>query len=231
MKFTAQQILIYIFISFFGLSQETQLEFNFYTLEERFGVFEVTNDKDTSIVIGGYLLKDDTIYFKEIQGVLIENRSFHALNMSMNYSNKTEVAYPSHIIPDKITSMFYYLGGLNEVVHFDEFDYILDDSLRINYNNKNRFDTMHYVSFVPRQYTNFRIEAENMKSNNLFIGNPYFLMRTRKNKKKKSALMIPDFWLFEFNVYFSDIKFDFDLKNTVGDILRLGNRDYTIIFN
>jgi len=88
-------------------------------------------------------------------------------------------------------------------------------------------DTVYYIPYTPASYDS--IAFENNKFSHHFI-NPW--LKGRKKRKHIEQMVRPmDFINFDYVVYSSIIKFDFDLKQLIGHYVLINGITYSIVFD
>ena len=204
-------------------SQSNSLEYQFRVINDSIGVFELWNSTNSTFLVGKVEFHGDTLYFHEFQDTVVLRSSVHGVNTTVE---NQKIGVPSYVQKNQIASKFYYLGNKNKLVHFSQFDYGIDDELVFSYRNDDVRDTLHYLDFTPDRYEHFELA-----NNGKLLSTIRVNLRNPGGKRKGSKHLeeeILDFWLFEFDVYYSDNSPAIDIHDMTNGVVNLGNRLYIL---
>ena len=207
-------------------AQGDSLSYHFYTLDDRYGVFQINETNgDTSYIVGiiNIPVSLDTVYFTElVDTVILESGGMAGINTDPieGVAPPKKIKFESNVI----TSKFMFLGGKHDLLSFKELKYVLHDSLTIFFNQEKEGDTLHMVDFTPTEFLDIRIENDNMKSDR-FTHRNYAPAHTRK--KNVSGML--DHIYFKFDAYCSKNPNNIDVRSLTRGKVMLGRRSYVLV--
>lgn len=204
-----------------GLGQSKPIEYQFRVINDSIGVFELWNSTDSTFLVGKVDFRGDTLYFHEFQDTVVLRSSVHGVNTTVE---NQKIGVPSYVQKNHIASKFYYLGNKNKRVHFSQFDYGIDDEFVFSYRNDDVRDTLHYLDFTPDRYQCFELfkSGKLLSTIRVNLRNPGGKRKGTKHFEEE----ILDFWLFEYDVYYSDTSPAIDIYDVTDGVVNMGNRLY-----
>lgn len=186
-------------------SQVISYDIHFQTYNDTIGVFEISNLKDTSIIVGHVNFKDDTLYFKEYSDTLI-----HLLKTSGANTTIEGVGIPAHVKSKHIGTKFYFLGKKDALVHISAFKYKTDGGVELTYRNDADSDIMHYLPFEPFKFNTIQLTVgvKNYMKASPNLNIPGGKRKGTSHHQEENF----DFWLLEYAVFYSNRKFEINLQ-------------------
>ncbi|MFT6502255.1 MAG: hypothetical protein ACJASQ_002381 [Crocinitomicaceae bacterium] len=205
---------------------EDSISFNFYQLEEVYGVFEVRSSTgDTAVILGNVEIANDTIYFTEFRDSIALKLS--GMNGTYGFDTIDLIDFPKI---NMISSKFAYLGNRHKLIALDTVDYVINDSLVTTFMRSDLMsDTLHLINFVPRKAYTLYLKNEHMQSEYINLKQKW-IMIGRSRRGKDDNFEIATNWILKYDVYCSVNPLNIDVQEIVGDSLFLGKRRYTMVY-